>query len=77
MPNYDAMEEIEREKLREQRTNDDTFFEEFSQVMRDKKVVVVDDIKGDLSPEFVHIKILDRIKDNFQQRNDTIERQLA
>lgn len=42
--------------------------------MRDKKVVVIDDIKGDLSPEFINIKILDRIKNNFQQRKDTIER---
>jgi len=30
MPNYDAMEEVEREKLKEQRANDDTLFEEFS-----------------------------------------------
>jgi hypothetical protein len=30
MPNYDTMEEVEREKLREQRTNDDAFFEEFA-----------------------------------------------
>jgi hypothetical protein len=29
MPNYDAMEEEYREKLREQRTADDTLFEEF------------------------------------------------
>jgi hypothetical protein len=49
MPNYDAMEEVEREKLREQRTNDDTMFEELATVLREKQVVVIDDIKGDLS----------------------------
>lgn len=65
MPNYEAMEEVEIEKLREQRTNDDTFFEEFIAALRDKEVVVIDDIRADTSAEFVHIKILDRLKDNF------------
>jgi hypothetical protein len=77
MPNYDAMEEVEREKLREQRTNDDAFFEEFAQVLKDKLVFVIDDIKSDMSAEFVNIKLLDRIKDNFAFRKDLIERQLA
>lgn len=77
MPNYDAMEEVEREKLREQRTADDTLFEELATVLREKLVVVVDDIKGDLSAEFVHVKLIDRLKDNFALRRDIIERQLA
>ena len=65
MPNYDTMEEVEREKLRELRAGDDTFFEEFGQIMKDKFVIVIDDIKTDMSAEFVNIKLLDRIKDNF------------
>lgn len=65
MPNYDAMEEVEREKLREQRTNDDTLFEEFAQILKDKFVVVIDDIKSDMSSDYLNIKLLDRIKDNF------------
>lgn len=77
MPNYDSMEEVEREKLREQRAADDTFFEEFAQALKDKQVFVIDDIKSDTSADFINIKLLDRIKDNFQFRKDLIERQLA
>lgn len=77
MPNYDTMEEVEREKLREQRTNDDALFEEFAAALRDKQVIVIDDIKSDMSAEFVHVKLVDRIKDNFLSRKDIIERQLA
>ena len=77
MPNYDAMEQVERDKLVEQRTNDDGFFEEFSTVLKDKQVFVIDDIKTDLSADFVNIKILDRIKENLVNRKDLIEKQLA
>lgn len=68
------MEEEYREKLREQRTADDTLFDEFIQALKDKQVFVIDDIKGDMSAEFVHVKLLDRIKDNFAHRKDIIER---
>ncbi len=74
MPNYDTMEQVERDKLVEQRTADDTFFEEFGEALKAKQVVVVDDIKSDMSGEFVNIKILDRIKDNFLCRKDLIEK---
>lgn len=77
MPNYEAMVEAEMEKLKEQRDNDDALFEEFAQTLKDKQVFVIDDIKSDVSAEFVNIKILDKIKDNFQNRKDLIERQLA
>ena len=77
MPNYEAMEQVERDKLVEQRTNDDGFFEEFSTVLKDKQVFVIDDIKTDLSADFVNIKILDRIKENLVNRKDLIEKQLA
>jgi hypothetical protein len=63
-PDLEAMLEKEREQLRESRTNDDTFFEEFSTGLKDKQVFVVDDIKADMSSDFVLIKLLDRIKDN-------------
>lgn len=77
MPNQDAMQQVEKDKLIEQRTNDDTFFDEFSTVLKDKQVFVIDDIKSDTSADFVNIKILDRLKDNFLNRKDLIEKQLA
>lgn len=76
-PVLDDMVEKFREVLRETRTNDDTMFEEFSTVLKEKQVIVIDDIKADTSIEYIHIKILDRIKDHFVARKDLIEKQLA
>ena len=76
-PDLEAMLEKEREALREARTTDDTFFEEFATVLKDKQVFVVEDIRADTSAEFLLIKLLDRIKDNLQYRKDMLERQLA
>ena len=76
-PDLEAMIEKEREALRESRTSDDTFFEEFSTALKDKQVFVVDDIRADTSAEFILIKLLDRIKDNLQFRKDLLERQQA
>ena len=64
-PNLEEMIEKERETLRESRNTDDTFFEEFSTALKDKQVFVIDDIKSDISADFLLIKILDKIKDNF------------
>jgi hypothetical protein len=49
-------------------------FEELANILKEKQVVVIDDIKGDLSQEFVHVKLIDRLKDNFTHRKDIIER---
>ena len=63
-PNLEEMLEKDREVLRESRGNDETFFEEFSTALKDKQVFVIDDIKSDISSEFLLIKLLDKIKDN-------------
>ena len=73
-PDLEAMLEKEREALREGRSNDETFFEEFSTALKDKQVFVVEDIRADTSAEFIFVKLLDRIKDNFQYRKDMLER---
>jgi adenylate/nucleoside-diphosphate kinase len=41
------------------------------------KVVVVEPINTDISAEYVHIKILDKIKNHMQHRTDLIEREQA
>jgi|LauGreDrversion4_2_1035121.scaffolds.fasta_scaffold43424_3 hypothetical protein len=76
-PNLESMLDQQRGALTESRGADDGFFEEFGTAMKDKQVLVVDDIKADSSAEFIFIKILDRIKDNLAYRKDMIERQLA
>lgn len=76
-PDLEAMLEKEREVLRESRTTDDAFFEEFATILKDKQVFVIDDIRADTSAEFLLIKLLDRIKNNLQYRKDMLERQLC
>lgn len=39
--------------------------EEFGTALKEKNVFVIDDIKTDISAEFVFIKLLDRMKENF------------
>ena len=76
-PVLDDMIEKFREVLRETRSTEDAMFEEFGPYLKDKKVFVIDDIKADTSIEYIHIKILDRIKDHFGARKDLIEKQQA
>jgi adenylate/nucleoside-diphosphate kinase len=59
------------------RAADDTLFEEFVAAMKAKDILVVDEIRADSSPEYVFVKLLDRIKDNITYRRDLLERQLA
>ena len=47
------MLEKQREGLRERREKDETFIEEFSNALKEKNVFVIDDIKTDISAEFV------------------------
>ena len=76
-PNMEAMLDQQREALREARTSDDAFFEEFTAILKEKQVFVIDDIRADSSADFIFIKLLDRIKDNITYRKDMLERQLA
>jgi hypothetical protein len=71
------MTEKFRERLRERREKDEAFIEEFGTALKEKQVFVIDDIKTDISAEYVHVKLVDRMKMNFAFRNNLIERQLA
>ena len=73
-PDLEAMLEKEREVLREARTADDTFFEEITPILEEKKVNVISNINGDTSADFILIKLLDKLKENLQYRKDMIER---
>lgn len=52
-PNLEEMIEKYRESLRERREKDEAFIEEFGTSMKEKNVFVIDDIKTDISAEFV------------------------
>jgi len=68
---------VKKTALTEQRAEEDAFFEDLSARLKERQVFLIDDIKSDWKPDYVMVKILDRIKDNLQFRKDMIERQLT
>ncbi len=76
-PKLEEMKEKFEEALKERREKDEAFMEEFGAALKEKNVFVIDDIKTDISAEYVFIKLLDRMKENFQNRGDLIEKQQA
>ena len=45
--------------------------------MKENGVEVIDNLSTDISAEFVHIKLLDKLKTRIQLRTDLIEREQA
>jgi len=76
-PNHEEMLDKEKETLKERREKDETFMEEFGTALKEKGVTVIDDLKADVSADYVFIKLLDKIKDNFSLRKDIIEKEQA
>lgn len=59
---------------------DAAFLEAFAEGIKGEdslnpKVVVIDPINTDISADFVHIKILDKIKTHMQNRENLIEKE--
>lgn len=77
MPNEEAMIEKELETLRAQREQDEEFLNVFSEAIKEKGYPVLDNIKTDTSAEYVFVKLVDKLQDNFLRRDDLIEKQLA
>jgi len=76
-PNLDEMMEKHRETIRTQREADEGFLEEFSNVLKEKGILVIDDIKSDTTANYVFVKLNAKFGLNFQMRPDLIERQQA
>lgn len=69
-------------KMKEQLEKDAAFLESFVEGIKGEdslnpRVVVVEAINTDISAEFVHIKILEKIKNHMQHRENLIEREQA
>lgn len=69
-------EEIET-KMDEQIEKDVAFLESFAEKLKENGVEVIDNIATDISADYVHIKILDKLKSRMQLRKDLIEREQA
>lgn len=68
MPNLETMLETFREGIRTQREQDEEFLNGLVDKMTEKGVPIISNIKSDLSPQFVLIKLLDQLKDHFERR---------
>lgn len=51
--------------------------EEFVEALKEKRVEVVENLNTDISAEYVHIKIVDKLKGHLKYRHDLIEREQA
>lgn len=76
-PNLEAMMTAQQEAITTQIEADQAFLGEFAEALREKGIPVIDDINTDTSAEFVFVKLVDRLKANFQMRPDLLERQQA
>lgn len=63
-PNFDDMMEKHREDIRTQREADEGFLEEFATTLKERGIPVLDDIKTDISADFVFVKMNARLSDN-------------
>ena len=63
-PDLAEMKQKAADELTEQLAKDAQFLEEFCEALRAKKVQVIQDLETDVSAEFVHIKLLEKLKEN-------------
>lgn len=74
-PNLDEMKQKAQDEIQEQLQKDTDFLAEFCEALKEKKVKVIQDLETDVSAEFVHIKLLEKLKEHIQHRPDLIERE--
>lgn len=77
VPDEKTRREALEEKLRELLDKDTAFLDEFAEKMKENGVEVIDGLNTDISADFVHIKLLDKIRPRMQLRTDLIEREQA
>lgn len=77
VPDEKTRREAIEEKMREQIEKDGAYLEELAEKFREAGVEVIDNITTDISADYVHIKILDKLKSRMQLRKDLIEREQA
>lgn len=73
-PDFTAMMEAEVEKLTATREADIEFMDAFKEDLEAKKIKFIDTISTDTSADFVFLKIIDKLHENFRMRPDLIER---
>jgi hypothetical protein len=76
-PVFEEMLEKQQEACREQLEKDNAFIEEFVEALKEKRVEVVENLNTDISAEYVHIKLVDKLKGHLKYRIDLIEREQA
>ena len=72
--NFATRREEAEEALREQRTRDEDFFNSFIEKMQEAGVEL-HEMKSDASAQYVHIKLVEKLKQRMALRHDLIERE--
>jgi hypothetical protein len=52
-----------------------TFLDDFAEKLKENGVEVIEGINTDISADYVHIKLCDKLKTRMQLRGDLIERE--
>lgn len=76
-PDLAQMKQEAQDAITEQLQKDNDFLAEFCEQLREKKVKVIENLETDVSAEFVHIKLLEKLKEHIQYRPSLIEREQA
>lgn len=63
--------------MRTQLEKDSTFLDDFAEKLKENGVEVIEGINTDISADYVHIKLCDKLKSRMQLRGDLIEREQA
>jgi uncharacterized membrane protein len=75
VPDITSRREGIEEKMRELLEKDTAFLDDFAEKMKENGVEVIDGLNTDISADFVHIKLLDKIRPRMELRADLIERE--
>ena len=67
-PDMEKMMADQKEKITQQREADEAFLEEFKATLQEKGIPVIDDIRTDISADFVFIKLIEKLKNHFSLR---------
>ena len=75
VPDITSRREGIEEKMRELLEKDTAFLDDFAEKMKENGVEVIDGLNTDISADFVHIKLLDKIRPRMELRADLIQRE--
>jgi signal recognition particle GTPase len=74
---FQEKKDAKLEELTTQRDADAEYLEAFTEALVEKNLPVIKEVKTDITADYVHIKLIDLLKDHFEFRPSLIEKQQA